>query len=53
MTDEALQQKYRVLASEILPPEQVSALEDAVWGLDEAPDPGTVARAMQIRSPTH
>ena len=47
MSDEALQTKYRVLAGEVLPSQQVEELLEAVWALDEAADVLSVTRLMQ------
>ena len=47
MSDEALTTKYRELAGEVLPQQQLEDLEAAVWALDEAADVSDVARLMQ------
>ena len=48
MSDEALTTKYRELAGEVLPQQQVEDLEAAVWGLDSAADVSAVTRLSQI-----
>lgn len=46
MSDEALETKYRALATEVLPEAQAEELLAAVWGLEQAPNVGDVARLM-------
>ena len=48
MTDEALNEKYQTLASEVLPQTQVEELAAAVWELDHASDVADISRLMQI-----
>ncbi|MGI9259201.1 MAG: MmgE/PrpD family protein, partial [Gammaproteobacteria bacterium] len=47
MTDEALEEKYRALASEALPAQRVADLLAAVWELDETADAQVVTRLMR------
>ncbi len=48
MTDAALEEKYRTLASDVLPPGQAERLLEAVWRMDEADD---VARLTALMTP--
>ncbi len=47
MTDEALNEKYHTLASEVLPQTQVAELASAVWNLDNSSDISDISRLMQ------
>ncbi len=47
MTDDALEEKYRALAGEVLPAQQSGDLLSAVWALDEAADVQAVTRLMR------
>ena len=46
MPDAMLESKFRALAGEVLPPQQVERLLTAVWDLDKAPDVRDIISAM-------
>ncbi|MCI0779273.1 MAG: MmgE/PrpD family protein [Chloroflexi bacterium] len=48
MTDEALEAKYRAIATPVIGEEQAEKLLAAAWALDGAPDVGAVASLMVV-----
>jgi 2-methylcitrate dehydratase len=48
LTDAELEEKYRSLVDDVLPPRQADALLDRLWHLEEVTDMGEVIRLTML-----